>query len=98
MSHVAVAEKRPRPVRRASQIIGGIVVILNGVPGLFLAFELIDWNAVQIGAYSTFVGVLAAGISIALGLRAEKAVTPVADPRDDLLVPLVPIANDGLDD
>lgn len=91
--------KRPQPVNWASRIIAAASVLINGTPPLLLEFGLIDWTAPQVAQFQGWVGGVAlASIAILLGLNTTKKVTPVTDPRDNALVPLVPIADDGIDD
>jgi hypothetical protein len=63
-----------------------------------MAFEVINWTGDQVGAYTTFVGVLVAAAAMFFNAEVAKQVTPVASPRDNGMVPLVPIANDGFED
>jgi hypothetical protein len=82
----------------AANISSAILFVLGSMPALFLAFGWIDWSAEQVAQYGVFLGVIAIALSRVLGVRVEAKVTPVANPRDDALVPLVPIANDGFED
>lgn len=82
-----------RPVVLASRVVGALVLVLNGLPPLLLEFEVIDWTARQLGAYTIFLNVLLAAASAVLGVRVERLVTPVTDPKDNLgntLVPAIP--------
>lgn len=101
MTHLIASsdEKRPQPVNWAARITGAAALLLNGTPPLLLEFDVIEWSAAQMGAFQVWAGgVLVAAISILLGQRASHEVTPTSDPRDDSLVPLVPIADDVLED
>ena len=89
---------QPRPAVKAARIVAGLIVVFDGLPALLTAFNLVNWSADQWAAVNGFVGVLIAAISIWFGIQVERQVTPIASPRDDSLVPLVPIADDGLDD
>jgi hypothetical protein len=104
--------EQPRPVvdaaesqQRRGDIIGATAAVLGGLPALLLTFGVINWSADQIAAYGVFLGVFTGAVMVIFGRRdvgtalaIEDVVTPVASPRDDDLVPLVPIANDGLED
>lgn len=91
MAHVTTATPRPVVDAAARQafgyrIIGGASVIAGAVPGLLLAFEVIDWNATQMGAYMTFLGVVTGAVMFIFGyqtnataLAVEALVTPIAD-------------------
>jgi len=87
-----------RPVVNASRWVAGLAAILGSLPTFLLAFGAIAWTAEQIAAYGTFLGVVVGSVSLILGLSAEGKVTPVETPRDNALVPLVPIADDGYED
>lgn len=90
---------RPQPVNWAGRITAALALLMNGTPPLLLEFGVIDWSASQMAAFQGWAGgVLVAAVAIILGQRAADQVTPVSDPRDDALVPLVPIANDGFED
>ena len=91
-------ESQPRPVVNASRILGAASMVLGVVPMVGSAFGWVDWNVDQVSAYTLSVGTVIGAIALVFGIRVEKEVTPMTSPRDDALVPLVPIANDGLDD
>lgn len=92
-------EKRPQPVNWAARITSAATVLFNGTPPLLIEFEYLDWTVNQLAAWEAFVGgVLIAALGIMLGQRSSREVTPTSDPRDNALVPLVPIANDSLED
>lgn len=104
--------ERPRPVvdaatqqKRRSDIIGAIAAVLGGIPILLLLFYEDLFTAQQASGITVFLGLLTGAalvifarqdLKTALGV--ETQVTPVADPMDDASVPLVPIADDFLDD
>jgi hypothetical protein len=104
--------EQPRPVVDAANSqnvrarwIAGIATIAGALPTFLLAFEVIAWSAEQIAAYTTFIGVVTAAVALVLGHQdvqtaemVETQVTPVASPRDNGLVPFVPIADDFLND
>lgn len=89
---------QPRPVMIAARWIAGLSVIGQGWIPLALEFGWIDWTASQISQVSVFIGVLTGAIAYIMGLNAESKVTPTESPRDDELVPLVPVASDGAQD
>lgn len=84
--------EQARPVVVAARIVGGLVLLFNGIPPLLIEFEAIDWTARQLGAYIVFLNVILAAFSTMLGTRIEAKVTPVANPRDDTGATLVPAA------
>lgn len=90
-------DTQPRPVVNASRIVAGIAAIAGGTPTFLIAFDVIAWTAEQVAAYGTFLGVVVGSVSLILGHNAEGKVTPTLSPRDDQLVPLVPIADDGIE-
>lgn len=100
MTHlISSSERRPQPVNWAARITGAAALLLNGTPPLLIEFEWIEWTVNQLAAWEAFVGgVLVAALSILSGQRASREVTPVSDPKDNSLVPLVPIADDVLED
>lgn len=94
-----MSETRPQPVNWGARITAATALLVNGTPPLLLEFGLVDWSASQTAAFQGWAGgVLVAALSVILGVRATQKVTPVEDPRDDALVPLVPIANDAFED
>ena len=90
--------KTEQPVRLAARILGALSVLLGGLPALLLEFEVIAWTASQVAAYGTFLGISIGALALLFGVQVAKAVTPTANPRDDDLVPLAPIADDGYED
>lgn len=91
-------EEQPRPVMLAFRIITGLSLLVGaGLPGLLL-FGLVDWTAEQMAFISGFNATALGIVAYVLGLNAETKVTPVDSPRDNSLVPLVPIAGDGFED
>lgn len=91
--------EQDRPVVSASRILGAISLLAGIFPIGATAFGWVDgWGAEQYNAYSAIVGAIVTAIALAFGIRVEKDVTPTSNPRDDSLVPLVPIADDFLDD
>lgn len=87
-----------RPVVTASRLLGSVSMILGVLPIAGSAFFGWDWNGDQLEAYTAISATVVSAIALALGVRVEKTVTPTASPRDDGLVPLVPIANDSFED
>lgn len=82
----------------AFRIVSGLSLLIGaGLPGLLL-FGVVDWNAEQMAFISGFNATALGIIAYVLGLNAEAKVTPVDSARDNGLVPLVPIANDGFED
>lgn len=90
--------EQPRPVFNAARALGALSMVLGVVPLVGTAFGWIEWTADQTNAYITAVGTVIGALALALGIRVEKEVTPNSNPRDNALVPLVPIANDGLEE
>lgn len=104
--------EQPRPVvENAHQqtltvrIIAAAQMVLAAAPFALQAFSIINWTGDQMIAFTFFLGVVTTAALLVLGqsvrsnaLQVEQQVTPVASPRDNELVPFVPIANDGLDD
>lgn len=82
--------RQSRPVVRTAEMLGGLILLLNGVPSLLTAFGYVDWSAEQLGAYVTFLNLILAAASRFLGVRVEGQVTPVANPRDNTGTSLVP--------
>ena len=93
-----MSERRPQPVNWASRITAAVAILAGLVPTVGRAFEWLSWNATQVDAYILAANGILAAVAIILGLDATRKVTPVADPRDDGLAPLVPVADDYLDD
>ena len=87
-----------RPVVSASRILGALSLVAGVVPIGGSAFLGWDWNPDQLEAYTAVVGTVISAIALALGVRVEKEVTPTINPKDDALVPLVPIADDVYED
>jgi len=87
-----------RPVVNAGRILGALSAVAGAVPILGSAFGWFTWNVEQLEAYTIAVGTVVGALALAFGVRVEKEVTPVGDPRDNDLVPLVPIADDGYED
>ena len=87
-----------RPAVSASRILGALSLLAGVVPIGGSAFLGWDWSPDQLEAYTAIVGTAISAVALAFGIRVEKEVTPVANPRDDGLVPLVPIANDAYED
>ena len=82
----------------AFRIVSGISLLIGaGLPGLQL-FGFVDWTADQMAFVAGFNATALGVIAYVLGLNTEAKVTPVDSPRDNALVPLVPIANDGFED
>lgn len=82
--------KQSRPVVRAAEMMGALILLANGVPALLTAFEVIDWTADQLGAYVAFLNLFLAAASRFLGVKVEGYVTPVVNPRNDAGMQLVP--------
>lgn len=94
-----MSEHRPQPVNWGARITGAAALVLNGTPPLLLEFEVIDWTAAQMATFQGWAGgVLVAAVSVLLGVNATRKVTPTSDPRDDGMAPLVPTADDWIDD
>lgn len=92
-------EKRPQPVNWGARIIAASSLLLNGTPPLLLEFEVIDWTASQVATFQGWAGGVAlAAIAIIIGQESARRVTPTSDPRDDGMAPLVPTADDWIDD
>lgn len=76
---------RPRPLRTAGAVIGGLLAVVNGLVGAGL-FTTAQGDAVT-AVINGVVTLLAVFGCVAV---AERHVTPLDDPRDDNRVPLVP--------
>lgn len=91
--------KRPRPLRIAAAAVAFVSGVVLGVIPVLQGFDVIDWSAQQVGLVQTFVGTVGGGLTaLFAAIWSERRVTPTGDPRDDDLVPFVPIANDGHED
>ncbi len=104
--------ERPRPVvdaagqqKRRSDVIGAIAAVLAGIPIVLLSLNEDLMTAQQVSGITVFLGLLTGAalvifarqdLKTALGV--ETQVTPSSDPMDDAGVPLVPIADDFLED
>ncbi|MGH3859807.1 hypothetical protein [Actinokineospora sp.] len=76
---------RPRPLRIAATVVGGLLALVHGLvgAGLFTSDQ---------GSATTTVINAAVALAAAFGvvLVGERHVTPLDDPRDDTGTPLVP--------
>ncbi len=76
---------RPRPVRIAASIVGGLTALLAGLVGSGLL------TAAQGDALTGVVTAVVAALgAFGFVVTTERKVTPVADPRDEHGRPLVP--------
>lgn len=91
--------KQPQPVRRAFLWFSSVVTLVVAVFPVLQIFGVINWTGDQMAAVTGFLGLAVSTIGGTIAsIYSENRVTPVAAPRDNSLVPLVPIANDGLED
>jgi hypothetical protein len=87
-----MSEPRPRPLRTAASIIGGLTALVSGVVGSGLITGG-QGDAIT-GIITAVLALLAAfGITIAT----EGKVTPITDPRDRDGQPLAPDASTDTD-
>jgi len=92
-------EQQPKPVRAAFLWFSGLSAIIIGAIPVLQIFGAISWTADQIAAATGFIGFATATVGGTIAsIYAENRVTPVSNPRDNSLVPLVPIADDGFED
>lgn len=84
-----------RPAVNKSRLLGAASMVLGLVPMIGRAFFGLEWTPEQVEIYSVAVGTVVAAVALLFGVQVEKVVTPVAAPRNDDLVPLVPVAPDG---
>lgn len=83
-----ITESRPRPLRTAASIVGGLTALIAGLVGSGLLTST-QGNAVT-GVITAVVTALGA---FGFVVTTERKVTPVTDPRDDdgrRLVPAEP--------
>ena len=79
-----------RPVRMASRWLGAAAALAGIIPTIASEFQLWEWTAGQVNAYTLAVGTIIGAVSLVLGVQVEKVVTPTARPRDDAGNPLTP--------
>ena len=90
---------QPRPVITAARTLGAVSLLLGLFPVGAIAFGWVDgWGPDQFAAYTALSGGGITALSLLLGVRVETQVTPTESPRDDDLIPLVPIGVDGAND
>lgn len=91
--------KQPQPVRAAFLIFSGVVVIVNSAVPVLVLLNVVSFTADQIAGIQAFLGTVTATVGATIAsIYAENRVTPVAAPRNNELVPLVPVAGDGYED
>jgi hypothetical protein len=91
-SHTNMSTSRPRPLRTAASIIGGITALLSGLVGSGLLTA--GQGDALTGIITAVLAVLAAfGITVST----ERKVTPLADPRDHDGQPLIPAQSTNTD-
>ena len=91
--------KQPQPVRKAFLWFSSVVTLVVAVFPVLQIFEVIQWSGDQIATITAFLGLAVSTIGgTVASIYSENRVTPVESPRDNNLTPLVPIANDGLED
>lgn len=84
----APTPSRPRPLRVAASIVGGLTALVAGLVGSGL-FTAAQGDAVT-GVITAVVAALGAFGFVVTG---ERQVTPVTDPRDQAGRPLMPAAD-----
>lgn len=85
-----LSDPRPRPLRTAAAIVGGLTALISGLVGAGL---------LTLGQGDALTGIITAALvllgSFGITVTAEKQVTPLADPRDQHGRPLIPSDRDG---
>jgi hypothetical protein len=89
---------RPRPLRVALAVLGSINTIAIATVPVLQGLGVVSMDPDTMGLVITLIGVTVNGIgSVFAAFYMEGQVTPISDPRAGSLVPLVPVAQDGLE-